>query len=100
MRSLECGQPWQQPAGGEGADHAQRQLGGLQAVAAARVEAKAGDQHAGIRSIILDQVAAGRIGRGEDALADAEDHVLLLEPARVQAFQSPTFGETRVSWAP
>ncbi|KAG1251349.1 hypothetical protein G6F65_018397 [Rhizopus arrhizus] len=43
--------------------------------------------HAGIRSIILDQVAAGRIGRGEDALADAEDHVLLLEPARVQAFQ-------------
>ncbi|KAG1249465.1 hypothetical protein G6F65_019118 [Rhizopus arrhizus] len=25
MRSLECGQPWQQPAGGEGADHAQRQ---------------------------------------------------------------------------
>ncbi len=69
------------------ADHAQRQLGGLQAVAAARIETEVCDQYAGVRTVVLDQVPAAEIGRGEDALADAEDHVLLFEPARMQPFQ-------------
>ncbi len=69
------------------ANHAQRQLGGLQAVAAARIETEVCDQYAGVRAVVLDQVPAAEIGRGEDALADAEDHVLLFELARMQPFQ-------------
>ena len=48
------------------ADHAQCQLGGLQAVAAARIETEVCDQHAGVRAVVLDQVPAAEIGWGEN----------------------------------
>ena len=70
-----------------GADHAHRQQGGLQAVAAAGVVAEAGHKHAGVGAVILDQILAAEIGGREDALGQAEDHVLLFELARVQALQ-------------
>ncbi|MNV19342.1 hypothetical protein D3C71_1102020 [compost metagenome] len=69
--------------------HAQRQLGGLQPVTAAGVVAEAADQHARVGTVVLDQVLAGEIGGGKDALGQAEDHVLLFELARVQPLQVP-----------
>lgn len=69
------------------ANHADLQLRGTQVRVVTRVVAEAGEQDARVRAVVRNHVAAGVVGRGKDRLADREHHVLLIELARMQAFQ-------------